>query len=144
VVGRLQPPPPSGVIQLRSGERSIPVTSVPKDARLIVSQVRFSPNPVQSRVRAITVRIRIIDTRGYVVRGALVFIRSVPRRTTSGNLQPTAVDGWVTYRLQPLRRFPAVNGNLQFFVKAYRAGDPPLAGIAGYRLVQVRVRTAGV
>ena len=27
--------------------------------------------------------------------------------------------------------------NVQFFVKAYRSGDPPLAGIAAYRLVQV-------
>ena len=144
IVGRLQPPNPSGVILLRSGERSIPVTSVPRDARLIVSQVRFSPNPVRSRVRPITVRIRVVDTRGYVVRGALVFVRSVPRRTTGGNLQPTALDGWVTYRLRPLRHFPAVKGNVQFFVKAYRAGDPPLAGVAGYRLVQVRVRTAGL
>jgi hypothetical protein len=32
---------------------------------------------------------------------------------------------------------------VQFFVKAYRAGDPPLGGIAGYRLVQARVLTAG-
>ena len=66
-----------------------------------------------------------------------------PRRTTGGNLQATGSDGWVTYQLQPLAHFPAVNGNVQFFVKAYRAGDPPLAGIAGYRLVQVRVLTAG-
>jgi hypothetical protein len=35
-----------------------------------------------------------------------------------------------------------VNGNVQFFVKAYRSGDPPLGGLAGYRLVQVRVLTA--
>jgi hypothetical protein len=28
---------------------------------------------------------------------------------------------------------------VQFFIKAYRAGDPPLGGIAGYRLVQVRL-----
>jgi hypothetical protein len=28
---------------------------------------------------------------------------------------------------------------VQFFVKAYRSGDPPLGGIAGYRLVQVRL-----
>jgi hypothetical protein len=27
---------------------------------------------------------------------------------------------------------------VQFFVKAYRSGDPALAGVAGYRLVQVR------
>lgn len=128
------PPPPTG-------GQAIPVTSVPKGERLIVSQVQFSPNPVTSRVSPITVRIRVLDTRGNFVRGALVFIRSVPRRTTGGNLQPTGNDGWVTYQLQPLQHFPAVNGNVQFFVKAYRAGDPPLAGIAGYRLVQVRVLT---
>jgi hypothetical protein len=48
----------------------------------------------------------------------------------------------VTYELDPLRAFPAVDGSVQFFVKAYRVGDPPLGGIAGYRLVQVRVSTA--
>jgi hypothetical protein len=133
--GGTPPPPPSG--------SSVHVSSVPKGERLIVSQVRFSPNPVTNRQSPINVSIRVIDTRGLVVRGALVFIRSVPRRTTGGNLQQTGADGWLTYSLQPLQHFPAVNGNVQFFVKTYRAGDPPLAGIAGYRLVQVRVLTAG-
>jgi hypothetical protein len=130
------PPPPSG--------NSVDVGSLRAAGdRLVVSQVRFSPNPVQSRVTPITARIRVTDQRGRAVRGALVFIRSVPRRTTGGDRQPSAADGWVTYQLQPLRHFPAVNGNVQFFIKAYRAGDPPLGGIAGYRLVQVRVLTAG-
>ena len=111
--------------------------------RLTVSQVRFSPNPVTSRVNPITVRIRVTDQRGRAVRGALVFIRSVPRRTTGGDRQSSGSDGWIEYQLQPLQHFPAVNGNVQFFVKAYRAGDPPLGGIAGYRLVQVRVLTSG-
>jgi hypothetical protein len=110
--------------------------------RLVVSQVRFGPNPVTSRVEPITARIRVTDQRGRAVRGALVFIRSVPRRTTGGDRQPSGTDGWIEYQLQPLRHFPAVNGNVQFFVKAYRAGDPALGGIAGYRLVQVRVLTA--
>lgn len=136
VVERTGSPPPSG-------GQSVSVTSVPRGERLIVSQVRFSPNPVTSRVSPISVSIRVIDTRGLVIRGALVFVRSVPRRTTGGNLQQTGTDGWVTYQLQPLSHFPAVNGNVQFFVKAYRAGDPPLAGIGAYRLVQVRVLTAG-
>jgi hypothetical protein len=128
--------PPSGT--------SVPVGDLRAAGdRLIVSQVRFSPNPVTSRVAPITARIRVTDQRGRAVRGALVFIRSVPRRTTGGDRQPSAADGWVTYQLQPLQHFPAVNGNVQFFVKAYRAGDPPLGGIAGYRLVQVRVLTAG-
>jgi hypothetical protein len=135
VVRSQAPPPPIGnsvaVGELRAA-----------GDRLVVSQVRFSPNPVRSRVTPITARIRVTDQRGRAVRGALVFIRSVPRRTTGGDRQPSAADGWVEYQLQPLRHFPAVNGNVQFFIKAYRAGDPPLGGIAGYRLVQVRVLTA--
>jgi len=134
VVGQ-QPQPPAGAVvdaqNLKAG-----------GDRLVVAQVRFSPNPVTSRVQPITVRIQVKDTKGHLVRGALVFIRSVPRRTTGGDRQSTGSDGWITYQLQPLQHFPAVNGNVQFFVKAYRASDPVLGGIAGYRLVQVRVATA--
>jgi hypothetical protein len=140
--GVIQRSGPSGVITLPSGERSIPATSVPKDERLIVSEVRFSPNPVTSRDQPITVQIRVKDTRGFVVREALVFIRSTPRVTSGGNRQATATDGWVTYQLVPNANFRIRTGyNVQFFVKAYRAGDPALAGVAGYRLVQVRTRS---
>jgi hypothetical protein len=47
----------------------------------------------------------------------------------------------VTYQLLPNRTFPRPRRgyNVQFFVKAYRSGDPTLSGIAGYRLVQVRL-----
>jgi hypothetical protein len=136
---------------VKSVEETPPTTGNAVDAadlriggdRLVVSQVRFGPNPVTNPLAPITVQIRITDQRGRAVRGALVFVRSVPRRTTGGNRQPSAADGWVTYRLDPLAHFPRVNGNVQFFVKAYRASDPPLGGIAGYRLVQVRVLTAG-
>jgi len=131
-------PLPPGAIRLPGGRISIPVTSVPSDQRLVVSQVGFSPNPVASRRGAITVRVLVKDTRGYVVRDALVFVRSTPR-VTSGSRQVTATDGLMTARLVPLRTFPLrKQGHVQFFVKAYRSGDPPLAGVAAYRLVQVR------
>jgi hypothetical protein len=131
----------SGAIRLPSGEVSIPASTVPSTARLIVSQVVFSPNPVTSRNQPITVRIRAKDTRGFVIRDALVFIRSTPRVTTGGDRQVTTTDGWVTYQLAPNQNFPKPRSgyNVQFFVKAYRSGDPALAGIAGYRLVQVRL-----
>jgi hypothetical protein len=134
-------PLPSGAIRLPSGEISIPAGSVPSNQRLIVSQVLFSPNPVRSRTDVITVRVRTKDTRGFVVRDALVFVRSTPRVTAGGDRQVTTTDGWVTYQLAPNGNFPQPrNGfNVQFFVKAYRSGDPGLAGIAGYRLVQVRL-----
>jgi hypothetical protein len=134
-------PLPSGAIRLPTGEISIPATSVPSTARLIVSVVQFSPNPVRSRMKPITVRVRVKETRGFVVRDALVFVRSTPRVTAGGDRQASTVDGWVTYQLAPNGNFPKPrNGfNVQFFVKAYRSGDPALAGIAGYRLVQVRL-----
>jgi len=134
-------PLPSGAIRLPSGEISIPASSVPSNHRLIVSLVQFSPNPVRSRNDVITVRVRAKDTRGFVVRDALVFVRSTPRVTSGGDRQATTADGWVTYQLAPNENFPQPRSgyNVQFFVKAYRSGDPALAGIAGYRLVQVRL-----
>jgi hypothetical protein len=131
-------PLPAGAIRLPTGQISIPTSSVPRDHRLVVSRVAFTPNPVTSRRRPLTVRVHVTDTRGYLVRDAVVFVRSTPRVTSGGQLV-TATDGWVTFRLQPLATFPLrKRGNVQFFVKAYRSGDPALAGIAGYRLVQVR------
>jgi hypothetical protein len=133
-------PLPAGAVRLPSGAISIPVTSIPSDQRMIVAQVGFNPNPVRSRKHAINVHIKIQDTRGYVIRDALVFLRSTPLVTTASR-QPTAMDGTVTFQVVPLASFPAKRGAVQFFVKAYRPGDPPLAGVAGYRLVQVRIDT---
>jgi hypothetical protein len=130
---------PAGAVALPNGETSIPVTSVPNTERLIVDRVEFSPSPVRSRTGTITVRIKVKDTRGYVVRDALVFLRSTPLVTTGVPAARTGQDGWIQYPAVPRPTFPAIrNGhNVQFFVKAYRQGDPPLAGVAGYRLVQV-------
>ncbi|MBA3376971.1 MAG: hypothetical protein H0U00_14360 [Actinobacteria bacterium] len=140
--GIVSVPLPAGAIRLGTGEISIPATSVSADQRLIVSRVAFAPNPVTTRQRPLTVRVRVVDTRSYVVRDAVVFVRATPRVTTGGRLL-TATDGWVTFRLQPLGAFPLrKQGHVQFFVKAYRSGDPALGGVAGYRLVQVRTTRA--
>jgi hypothetical protein len=134
-------PLPSGAIRLPNGEISIPAASVPSNQRLVVSVVQFAPNPVTSRSDTITVRVRAKDTRGFVIRDALVFVRSTPRVTTGGDRQITTTDGWVTYQLAPNGNFPKPRRgyNVQFFVKVYRSGDPALAGVAAYRLVQVRL-----
>ncbi len=114
------------------------MTSVPSNQRLVVDRVDFSPNPVRTRKTLLTIRVKVKDTRGYVVRDSLVFIRSTPLVTTTPAVQRTGQDGWVQYAVQPEGDFPLRDGyNVQFFVKAYRAGDPVLAGVAGSRLVQV-------
>jgi hypothetical protein len=108
--------------------------------RLFVATVQFSPNPVTSRTAPISARVRVTDQRGRPVRGAMVFMRATPRVVQGQTLQ-TQADGWTTLTLVPNRLFPQPrNGfNVQFFVKAFRRGDPGLGGIAGYRLVQVRL-----
>jgi hypothetical protein len=141
VQGPQTPPGPAGVITLPNGEKSIPVTSVPSNERLVVDQVQFSPNPVRSRTDPITVRIKVTDTRGFVVRDALVFFRSTPLVTRNAQDQKTGQDGWLQLTVTPEHDFPELNPAyaVQFFVKAYRQGDPPLAGVAAYRLVQVQL-----
>jgi hypothetical protein len=137
----VQANPDDGIITLPNGDRSVDAKDIPRDQRLIVDRVNFFPNPVTSRETPITVRIRVKDTRGNVVRNAIVFIRSTPILTTGGDNSPTAIDGWVQYTLLPRSDFPLRTGyNVQFFVRAYRVGDPGLAGISASRLVQVATR----
>jgi hypothetical protein len=133
---------PAGVVTLPSGEKSIPATSVPSTARLIVDRVTFTPNPVRSATDPITVQVRVKDSQGYVVRDARVFVRSTPLVTSANTRQTTQTDGWITYQLIPRPGYfpqPRNGYNVQFFIKAYRNGDPSLGGVAGYRLVQVRL-----
>ncbi|HEX4746418.1 MAG TPA: hypothetical protein VFU99_05995 [Gaiellaceae bacterium] len=108
--------------------------------RLVVASVVFSPNPVTSSTEPITARVRVTARGGRPVSGASVFMRGTPR-VVQGQTAQTGSDGWVTLTLVPNRLFPQPrNGfNVQFFVKASRPGDPGLGGIAGYRLVQVRL-----
>lgn len=133
------PQGPSGVITLPNGEKSIPVASVPANERLVIDQVTFSPNPIRSRTEPITVRIKVKDTRGFVVRDAQVFFRSTPLVTRNAQDQKTGQDGWLQLTVTPERDFPALRPaySVQFFAKASRPGDPELGGVAGYRLVQV-------
>jgi hypothetical protein len=139
VQGPQTPPGPAGVITLPNGEKSIPATSVPSDQRLVVDQVQFSPSPIRSRTDPITVRVKVKDTRGNVVRDALVFLRSTPLVTKNAQDQKTGQDGWLQLTVTPEHDFPEPRPaySVQFFVKAFRQGDPELAGVAGYRLVQV-------
>ncbi len=131
VVGGQQPPPSGGlqVGDLRAA-----------GDRLVVASVAFNPNPVTSRTAPITVRVRVTARGGRPVQGALVFMRATPR-VVQGQTIETQADGVATLTLVPNAQFPQPRSgfNVQFFIKAYRRGDPGLGGIAGFRLVQVRL-----
>ncbi len=133
---------PPGAIRLPNGKYSIPVTSVSEPERLVAEQIVFTPNPVRSRERPLELRVRVLDTRGYVVRDALVFARSTPVVTSAPGEQPSARDGWARLRMTARAEFPLEGGrSVQFFVRVRKATDDLLAGVSNRRLVQVA--TAG-
>jgi hypothetical protein len=85
------------------------------------------------------IRVRVTDTRGFIVRDALVFVRATPLLTTVPPELATQTDGWATFTVQARQSFPLRRGyNVQFFVRARKAGENLLAGVSSRRLVQVR------
>jgi hypothetical protein len=133
------PAGPAGAIKLPTGKTSIPVTSVSLPNRLIIDKVQFSPNPVRTRTQPFVMRVHVSDTRGYVIRDALVFVRSTPILTNPAPEARTAQDGWITFNILPKASFPIRTGyNVQFFVRARKPGGNILAGVSTRRLVQVR------
>lgn len=130
---------PVGAQRLPDGKFSIPVSSVALPDRLVISQVQFSPPVVRSRV-PFQGRFRITDTRGYVVRDALVYVTGVP---WSRILQPaevkTGLDGWAQIQIQPTARLTLRNGYfIVMFIRARKEGDNILAGVSTRRLAQLR------
>jgi hypothetical protein len=136
----VQPAGPAGAIKLANGKTSVPASSLSLPSRLIIDRVQFSPNPVRSVRSAITIRVHVSDTAGDWVRGALVFLRSTPLVTGTPPEAETDQAGYVTFKTSPRAGFPTRRGNVQFFVRARKAGDDPLAGISSRRLVQVATR----
>lgn len=134
------PPGPDGQIKLADGKTSIPVTSVAPPERLIVSEIAFAPNPVRSRT-PFTGTFRVADTRGFVVRGALVYAIGLPYgRVLPAAEQTTSTEGYATIQLTPTTLLPLRNGAyLVFFVRARKSGDNVLAGVSSRRLVQLRL-----
>jgi hypothetical protein len=136
------PPGPAGQIKLADGKTSIPVTSVSAPQRLVVSEVTFTPSPIRSR-DPFQARFRVSDTRGFVVRDALVYMIGIPyNRIALVPEQQTGTDGYVTFTVQPTAKLPLVRGGaLVVFVRARKAGDNLLTGVSTRRLVQASVST---
>jgi len=132
------PSEPAGQIRLPNGRISIPVESVTLPARLVIDGIRFTPNVVTSRRAPVSVRVHVSDTRGFWVRGALVFVRSTPLVTSTPAEQVTNQSGYVTLSMFPRSTFPLKRGfHVQFFLRTRKDGEPMLTGVSSRRLAQV-------
>jgi hypothetical protein len=129
-------PAPIGV----GGAISITAVSLPN--RLVISQVKFTPNVIRSRDESLTARFRVTETQaGKAVAGALVYAVGVPaNRVTNAGETQTDSTGWATMTFRPLRGLPMKAGaQLTFFVRARKGGENLLAGVSNRRLVSIRV-----
>jgi hypothetical protein len=121
------------------GGAAVPVSSVSLPDRLVISG--FSSTPFRNRTDPVTLRIRVSDTRGRLVQGALVYATAVPfGRVSTPPETATDSNGIVTLTVQANARLELRSGTaVQFFLRARKPGDNLLAGVSTRRLVQVRI-----
>lgn len=125
----------SAEIVLGNGLTSVPASALTAPDRLLIDRVQT----MRSR-GSFTVRFRVSDLMGRVVRDALVYVLALPAGTIAREPElPTGLDGWVSFRLIPTARLTLQGGSLTLFVRARKQGEDLRAGISNRRLVQVRL-----
>lgn len=133
------PSGPAGAIKTTKGLTSIPATSVSLPERLIINGV--GPAHISGR-QPFTERVHVVDTRGYVVRDALVKITGLPYSWARSSAEVrTDMDGWASVTVTPTVNMPTRRRTaLVMFVRARIEGQSLLAGSSTRRLVQVTIR----
>ena len=101
----------------------------------------MAPSPLRSHDPLIA-RFHVVDTRGFSIQGALVYILGLPYGWTFKAAEtPTDNTGWATIQMRPTRNLPLSHrGALVMFVRARKPGENLLAGVSTRRLVQVSIR----
>lgn len=123
------------------GGTSVSVANVALPVRLVITAVSFSPTTIPNRRTTMTMRVRVNDTLGRLVSGALVHASGIPfGRVTTMPETATDANGVATLRFRATTRLPIQrNTALQVFLRARKPGENPLAGVSTRRLVQVRI-----
>lgn len=126
---------------IAGGGKAISITQVSLPNRLVVDNLKFTPNPLRSR-SSFVARFHVSDTRGFSIQGALVYALVVPYSwSRSAQEATTDASGWASITIQPTRLMPLTRGSaVVIFVRARKSGDDLLAGVSTRRLVQVLVR----
>ena len=130
----------SSTIVLGNGLTSVAASSLAPPDRLVIDRVEQMPAILRAR-EPFTVRFRVRDLNGRVVRDALVQVLAVPTAAiVRAPERPTGEDGWVGFRLRPGgAAWPARGTSLSLFVRVRRRGDPLLGGISNSQLFEIRL-----
>lgn len=112
----------------------------------MIANVKFNPTTVRSRTKPIRAQLTVKDTRGYLVRDAIVLIRGVPEnRVHSVKEARTNQQGVVVFSLKPTKLLPLrPGGRLTIFTRARKAGEPINGGVSTRRLVSPQLTCRAV
>jgi hypothetical protein len=124
----------------------VAVTGVTSPARLQIASFAPTPGVILGSTQSFTVQVKVSDTCGQPVTGALVYATAVPFRQFSIPAEgATDGDGSVTLAFSREGGFPATAKQelLVMFIRARKPGDNVLAGVTTSRLVSAPVRLNG-
>jgi len=124
--------------------RSITIDRVALPHRLVIDETEFLPETIRSR-RAFRMRIKVMDTRGFLIQGARVKALSVPfgLLADAPEVQTNSL-GWATVTLTPTAKFELKTGRLFVFIRARKSTSETAKapGVSVRDLVSVRVVAA--
>jgi hypothetical protein len=127
---------PAGLLRMLDGTESVPASTVTFPDRLVIERARFR----FAGTRTLVVNLHVADTRGYVVRGALVSIR--PARageTSSPRPAATSASGDATLRFAVSPAKLARGGSLVVVLRAAKPGDSASGSVAARVRVALRL-----
>ena len=143
VITKAAAPPPSNGCPATGNPDQVSQMSLP--ARLIIDQFQAQPSPVISGTQSFVFRVHVTSTCGGPVQGAIVYATPTPFNQFDETQSNSGSDGWASLTFSRQANFP-VNGKQQIlamFVRASKPGESTLAGITGFRLVNVPVNLHG-
>jgi hypothetical protein len=139
VVTKAAAPPPSNGCPANGNPDQVSQMSLP--AKLIVDQFQPQPSTLGRSTQSFVLRVHVTSTCGGPVQGALVYGTPTPFNQFGETQSNSGSDGWATLTFNRQANYP-VNGKQQIlamFLRASKPGENVLAGITGYRLVNVPV-----
>jgi hypothetical protein len=127
----------------RPGRTTIGAGLVELPDRLVIDRIQFTPAAVRTLGR-VTMRVRVSDTRGFRIRGALVHAAGVPAAYVAvGRDARTDAEGWarLTLRLRPTARVLfRPRGALRLLVTAFRSDEGMDGDAAARKTARLRFR----
>jgi hypothetical protein len=104
-----------------------------------MSRVRVLPGQVHGPRQRLSGSFRVSDSRGYLVRGALVDVRSMPAGRIQLGSGRSTTDGTVSVSLRTTPRLSLRRGVLNLLFSSFVPGQPRTASTATRALVRIPV-----